>query len=698
MKDTFLSAKLINETLLRVNIHTGIPFQAVEGHLEIDGIPGKKLLPRRVSTLQSSTIADFQFESPLELGHSYVLAMPGYGRVPVDVSELTELPDFDEKYGYDGDDLGATYVKGGVAFALWAPLASSVLLYHRTNKSDPFEITPCTRTDKGVYRALLKGKKGPIEYFYEVTNSEIAVKVTDPYAKASSANGRTSFAIDWSKQKRELSRECLPRYQNPTDCIIYETSVRDLTVSSYTDIEHKGKFLGLAEKGRKTKGGKPAGLDYLKSLGITHVQLLPIYDFKSVDEEHPFDSYNWGYDPAQYFVPEGSFATDPNDPYSRILELKEMVKTFHEAGIAVVMDVVYNHVYEYQSSVFEKVVPNYYFRKRHSGAMATTSGCGDDFASERKMVGKLIREACAFWQDEYGIDGFRFDLMGIIDVDTLNAIAERALAKNPFFLLYGEGWNMGGDVSKMLGHMGNYKEMPKFAFFNDFYREGAKRYCAGDYDAMSQFKNALISSSVDYIFQPHFSSGLQSINYVECHDNETYYDYLSKRFPKMDLEEKLSRCSLALHSVLFSLGIPLIHMGQEIAQSKFGLDNTYNAGDEPNKFSYRLMEERYEMVERFIKAVEIRKKEKFFHFYDPASIIHVLDVVDFQGALRLFSIDSNVIAPRKQISCYFNPTSNYLTYGESLPCKLLLASSSQCGCEKGEVRIAPFSLVITVNE
>lgn len=698
MKETFLSAKFVTPSLIRTTIMSELPFTRPSAFLEIDGVPGRKIEPSRVTSLQSLSVIDYILDKPIELGHSFIIAIPNYGRSPVNVTELTESPWFNDRYTYDGDDLGAIFSDDGVSFAIWAPLASRVILHYRKDREKKFEMALMERTFRGVFRAKLQEKEGPIEYYFSITNNECTVRAVDPYAKSSSANGKTSFAIDFSKLEHDFSDRCLPRLQSPTEAVIYEASVRDLTISSYTDIVHKGTFAGLAEKGRKTLSGKlPAGLDYVKSLGVTHLQLLPIYDFKTVDEEHPLASYNWGYDPAQYFVPEGSYATDPNDPYSRVNELKAMVKAFHEQGIRIVMDVVYNHVYEYITHNLEKVLPNYYFRKRYNGTMASTSGCGDDLATEKPMVRKMILDCCKWWIDEYGIDGFRFDLMGIIDCDTLLKIKDYAKAKKPDFLLYGEGWNMGGDVNFPLGHMGNYRLLPDYGFFNDFFRENAKRYAAGELDAMNALKNAIISSSLDFIVPRHFLNGTQSINYVECHDNETYFDWLSNRYSNMNEDEKLRRVELANNLVLFSFGIPFIHMGQEIAQSKFGNGNTYNSGDRENKFSYRLLEEREEMYERFKKAVAFRKKAKLLHLYDPSTIANTMDVTDFDGAIRLFYLDQNFIAPKKQVSIFYNPNNRPLSYGEPIKCS---ASYISCGDNSDEekshtVKIPAMSIVYT---
>ena len=665
MKDTFLNAKLVQPDLLRLVIFSSLSWERIEPRLVVDGIPGPKMKPTRLNTLSALAIADFHLEKPLELGHSYFFVMPQYGSVPVDVSEAARFPDFDARFAYDGDDLGYTYSHKETKFALWAPLASKVIVSYRDKPTDEFTPVKMHRTQKGVFRAAIKGDHAGAEYHYFVTNSEISVRVTDPYAKGSTVNGGESVVVDFSAIKIRTHRVDLPILESPSDAIIYEAHVRDMTIHPDTNVQRKGTFLGMVEKGRMTKGGNPAGLDYILGLGVTHVQLLPIYDYKTVDETNPSSGYNWGYDPAQYFVPEGSFASVLNDPLSRIRDCKEMISQFHANGIRVVMDVVYNHVFEYENSVFEKVVPNYYFRHRSSGSMANTSGCGDDLASERPMVRKLIVDACKWWIDQYYVDGFRFDLMGIIDCETLNEIADYALSKDPRFLLYGEGWNMGGEVHQPLGHMGNYKDLPRYGFFNDYYRETYKRLFCEDLGALNDAKQTLIGSCVDYIYPAKFLDANQTVNYVECHDNATFFDFLAGRRGDLDEPTRLRLVEAATKAILFSIGIPFIHMGQEIGLTKFGEDNTYNKGDIYNRFDYALLDQRIEMSKRIGQAIALRRKLRPFHIFDPRVIGPALNVSDENGLIRMNFADTNLIAPRKNLELIINPTCRDI--GVSLP-------------------------------
>jgi pullulanase len=549
MKDTFIQARLVSPDLIRLVIFSSVPFDRLEAKLIRDRKDEENLNIVHISSTASTIIADFHAEKPIELGHSYALHIPSYGFAPLDVSEATTFPDFDSKYTYSGHDLGSIYTPTATVFTLWAPLASDVLLKICKKGESAFVIHKMKREAKGIFRLTLAGDYELARYHFLVTNCEVTVDTTDPYAKCSTANGEDSVVANFAKLKEDFHKDSLPVMNSYSDAIIYEGSVRDLTIDKHSDIVAKGTYAGLIERGRKTTHGMPAGFDYLCSLGITHLQLLPIFDFKTVNEKDPASGYNWGYDPAQYFVPEGSYSSKPNDPYARIKEVQRMVSTFHKAGIRIVMDVVFNHVFNYLNNSLEKVVPNFYFRRRHDGKMANTSGCGDDLASERPMVGRLIYDACEWWIRTYGIDGFRFDLMGIIDTGTLDKIQGMASSLDQHFICYGEGWNMGGDVNVPLGYMSNYRLLPRFAFFNDRYRDTTKKWITSPYGNQNEFKFVYVSSSVDFYDKPKFLNANQSLNYIECHDNGTVYDFVDSQHPDYSIQDKLSICKLGFATV-----------------------------------------------------------------------------------------------------------------------------------------------------
>ncbi|MCF0116513.1 MAG: type I pullulanase, partial [Bacilli bacterium] len=397
-----------------------------------------------------------------------------------------------------------------------------------------------------------------------------------------------------------------------------------------TNIENKGKYLGLIEEGKITKGGHQAGFDYFKSLGFTHLQLLPVLDFVTVDENNPDKTYNWGYDPMQYFALEGSYSTNPNDPYSRIIEFKKLVSSFHKAGIRINLDVVYNHIYKVETSILQKIVPNYYFRRDKQNKFLNHSYCGNELASERPMVRKLILDSIRNLIEEYHIDGIRFDLMGLIDINTMKEVEKLVHSIKKDAMIYGEGWNMYTETSDRseLATMDNADKLPNIAFFNDRYRNivrgaGDKAhlnepgYMLGSFNYKDGFLFAYFGGTIDKPFPPLFSNLNQSINYVECHDNATLYDAIRHSTDDID-ELRLVRKINKL--LILSLGIPFIHAGQELGLTKFNHHNTYNKGDRFNKFDYSLLDQRYDMALSMATSIKNRKELSIFRCEDMSYI------------------------------------------------------------------------------
>lgn len=651
MIDTFFGANLVNYNTIRIAIFSNIsknkntPFELIT-----DGEVFEKLTVTKQSFLNGISIFECKPKYPIVLGKRYVIQCRDFGTTSLNVNDATSFYHFDSEFYYDGDDLGFTYSKERTTFKIWAPLASKVTLFIRRNGGEIFKTYIMERLDKGVYSITLEGDYDRYFYRYQVTNSGMSFITTDPYGKASSANGKDSAVIDFSKTNVDLNEENLPTYNNPSECVIYELNVRDFTIDPSTNISSKGKFLGLTEEGRKTKGNNPCGLDYLKEIGVTHVQLLPIYDFKTVDELNPNSSYNRGYDPQQYFVPEGSFSIDPNDPYSRIIELKKMVAALHKNNIKVVMDVVFNHVYAYETSVFEKVVPNYYFRKNKNGTLCNGSGCGNDLASERPMVRKLIIDSLVYWMKEFGIDGYRFDLMGLIDIETMSLAAKKIKEIKKDALIYGEGWDMNTNLpSDKKTSIYNSFKVKDIGFFNDSFRDIVRGnsdlknpfggYMMGDLNYREGFKFALMGGVVNYLYPPRFFSANQSINYVECHDNCTIFDKISAA---LDLNEAnaLTLINSINSVILFSNGVPFFHAGQEIGLTKKMQDNTYNLGDEYNKFDYSVLDKRLNSYLYFKSVIALKKKmDKLgINYSSPKEIESSKEFVDLENGALLIKV------------------------------------------------------------
>ena len=712
MINTFFGANLVDYHTIRIAIFSEISkSQSSPFNLIIDGEEIVILEVVKQSFLNGLCLYECRSKNKIELGKNYVIQCRDFGVTSLNVNEATTFPDFDIDFYYSGDDLGFTYTKERTTFKIWAPLASKVSLFIRNNNKNNFATYKMKRGDRGVYSITLEGDYEGYAYRYSITNSGLNFITTDPYGKASTANGKDSLVIDFNKVKIDLNEDKLPTYKQYDQAIIYELSVRDMTIDHTTDIVNKGKYLGLTEEGRKTKGGNPAGLDYIKYLGVTHVQLLPIYDFKTVDELNPDASYNWGYDPAQYFVPEGSFATKPNDPYSRIVELKKMISAFHKNGIKVNMDVVYNHVYASEFSVFERVVPNYYFRKNKNGTLCNASGCGNDLDTSRTMVRKMIVDGLVYWMKEYGIDGYRFDLMGLIDIDTMNLALKELRKIKPDCMLYGEGWDMPTALpSEKKTTIFNSFKTPEIGYFNDTFRDICRGnndlknnsypgYILGNTNFLEGFKFVYLGSCVNYCYEPRFKSQQQSINYLECHDNCTLFDKITREFKDEDDEFKLKVLRLANSIVLFSFGVPFFHAGQEIGLSKKMEDNTYNKGDEYNKFDYSVLDKRFSNVRYLSSLINARKNySKTFNVYNGSEQIaksNVFKNLD-GGALQveIFGKDEDYIY-------VFNPTRENINVSFDDYCQVIVGEAGYLKNSEIYIQnlvVAPFTCNVFVKK
>lgn len=688
MKDTSIFAKLLAENKIRITI---ISTLTKPDHSPIllmkDETNTVALKVDKVTKMNMMAVYECTPPYLIELGHRYNIYIEPYGICSLDVSDTLYADDFDTKYFYGGNDLGITYSKESTTFVLWAPQSSYVLLKISKDGKN-FTYHQMNRELKGIFRLTLKGDYNKALYNYVIENNGVVRVATDPYAISSTANGRNSVVVDLNSIDIDLENDVPDKLNKYTDAVIYELHVRDFTINKNTNIVHKGKFLGLVEEGRKTTDGKPAGLDYLKYLGVTHVQLLPIYDYKTVDEESPDTKYNWGYDPQQYFVPEGSFSTNPNDGYSRVVELKKMVKKLHHNNIKVIMDVVYNHMYEYATTNLEATVPGYYFRRHPNGTMSNGSFCGDDLATEKKMVSKYIVDCCIHWIKTYGIDGFRFDLMGIIDKFTLMKIYKEAIKIKPDFMIYGEGWNMPTFLpDEMKSSMNNAFALPKIGFFNDTFRDLVKGptsehefyvpgYCTGDFSYREGFKFAYCGSSIHYVYNPKFVNATQSLNYVECHDNGTLYDKIVACKYLTD-DKEIFRVLKQVNTVtMFAFGIPFIHMGQEIGLSKNMHQNTYNKGDKYNQMRYDLVDQRFKLVDYMRDLIAFRKKATFMHEYQPEAIKKLINFIDLDSGALLIKYNKVDFDDEKvDIYMFINPGDDTVYYDSELDLEVIFGEN-----------------------
>lgn len=544
------------------------------------------------------------FAEALDNTKKYVLIYDG-NEYEVIMPNIYSTSEFEAEYTYSGNDLGATWTSEKTSFRVWAPTATSVKvnLYESGTKGteDLIEQLEMTADVNGTWVAEKEGDLNGTYYTYVVEVGEEVNEACDPYARTTGVNGDRAMVIDLASTNPEGWDTDVDPNAGKTynDAIIYELHVRDLSTDENSGITNVGKYLGLIETGTKTPSGIATGLDHIKELGITHLHLLPVYDYGSVDESRlDTPQFNWGYDPVNYNVPEGSYSTDPYNGEVRVKEMKQMVKGLHDNGISVVMDVVYNHVHSASSFCFNNIVPMYFSRVSDTGKFSNGSGCGNDTASERSMVKKYIVDSVKYWADEYHIDGFRFDLVGLIDTETINEIVTEVHKDHPNVIFYGEGWTMSTELTKggyTMATQVNSEKTPGFAYFSDTIRDGLKGHVFNNqelgYVSGARDKEA----TIEYCFlgdAPVWcSSPAQAVNYASCHDNMTLIDRITNSTPNNTVEERIRMNNLAAAIYMTSEGIPFMQAGEEMLRTKVKEDgsfdeNSYSSSDEINNLKW----------------------------------------------------------------------------------------------------------------
>lgn len=558
---------------------------------------------------------------------------------------------------YSGKDLGLTYTPDSSTFKVWAPSAKSMrlLLYQAGEGGEPQSIIEMDPSKQGVWKAVVKGDlKRRFYAFQTQIRGNWSNPVPDPYAKAVGVNGMRAMVLDlgdtnpanWDFDRR-------PELKSYSDIILYELHVRDLTSHPSSGSHYPGKYLAFTEKGTLSPDGQITGLDHIRQLGVTHVHLLPVFDFRSIDERLPLDKapYNWGYDPQNYNVPEGSYATDPFDGAVRIREFKQMVKAMHEAGLRVVMDVVYNHTGWTEESLFHQLVPGYYYRQDDKGGFSNASACGNEIASERAMVRKFIVESVAYWAKEYHIDGFRFDLMGIHDLETMNAVRKVLDQIDPTIFIYGEGWTAGGSPlpDSLRALKANTFKLDRIAAFSDEFRDGLRGHVFSPTDtgfisgkpglkqsvefgiAGAVFHPQIDYSQVNYSKAPWANEPTQAINYASCHDNHTLWDRLALSAGKKSRGLRFRMQKLAMAMVLSSQGVPFLHAGSEILRTKQGVENSFESPDSINQINWAWKETNAELFDYVQALITIRKLHPAFRMPTAAMIRERLTFVEHES-------------------------------------------------------------------
>ena len=626
------------------------------------------------------------FSSPLTIGGAYTVALDGFGTAPITTGAVMNSKEFDDLYSYSGDDLGNTYTAAKTSFRVWAPTAQDVKLvtYGTADKiaSEGTEIV-MTKDVKGTWIASINGDQNGLVYTYKAKVGSETNEAVDPYVRATTINGGKGVVVDL-KALALASAAPKPAFSGKTtDAVFYELHVRDASIdpSSGVSAANRGKFLGLTELGTKTPNKKsPTVLSAIKDLGVTHVQLLPVYDYASIDESKSGE-YNWGYDPQNYNVPEGSYSSDPTNPTKRITELKQVVDTFHKNGMRAVMDVVYNHVSSASAFSMEKLVPGYFFRTEPDGNLANGTGCGNEVASDRSMVRKYIVDSVKYWATEYGFDGFRFDLMGILDTTTMNQIRTELNKIDPSIVIIGEGWDMGDVLDGSLkATQKNASQMPGIAHFNDTIRDGIKGsvfnhsetgYAQGKLSAISAVKSGVVGQ-VAYDATAGGGWGAVeptvSVNYVEAHDNLTLFDKLLASMPKASAAERQRVFTLASSIAILAQGLPFIHAGQEFMRTKGGNDNSYNAGDKPNALKWNTRVTNASVVNYFKGLLALRKSHPAFRMSTAAEVRSNLKFIDAPNGVLAYSLNGAAAGDSwKTIVVAHNPNKKAVTV--KLPAK-----------------------------
>ncbi len=648
--------------------------------------------------------------------------VPGTAQAAEVDYSIYSTEEFETEFTYTGNDLGAVWTKDATAFRVWAPTADSVKvnLYESgtAGTEDLLEQLEMTKDVNGTWIVSKEGDLNGVYYTYEVSMDGKVNEACDPYARTTGVNGQRAMVIDLTSTNPEGWEEDVdPHYGNAvTDAVIYELHVRDLSSDASSGIANTGKFLGLTETGTVNSQGVSTGLDHMKKLGITHLHLLPSYDYASVDETDPEAPFNWGYDPVNYNVPEGSYSTDPYNGEVRVKEMKQMIKTLHDNGISVVLDVVYNHVSNAETFCFNQIVPGYFSRISADGVYSNGSYCGNDTASERAMVKKYIVDSVKYWADEYHMDGFRFDLVGLIDTETINACMEEVHKTHPNVIFYGEGWTMGTQLTKegyTMTTQPNSTVVPGFAFFSDTIRDSLRGpvgnnrengYLAGKGGHTSTIRDAFMGKA------SWCKSPTQTVNYASCHDNMTLYDRLTMSCPDATVEERIRMNNLAAAIYMTSQGIPFIHAGEEMLRSKpmwngeFD-DNSYKSSDKVNSLKWdNLNDPVYQdVVDYYAGLIAFRKAHPALRMTDAEEVAaHITPMPGLDFNVVACHISSGANGEENEIVVIFNPRGSEtvvtLPEGEWHVCvDAENAGTESLGTAQTEVTVAPISAMVLVK-
>ncbi len=569
---------------------------------------GREVPVASLSSLNNNVITGvITLSEALDISKPCTVTLRGYGEKAAVPTRIFDSDAFISEYTYDGDDLGSTVLPDEkTCFRLWAPTATAVelKLFEQGDGGEAYLTLPMEYGEKGVWSVTAPCGHGTY-YTYLVTTGEGTKETVDPYARSAGVNGNRGMVTDLKQTDPEgfENDAFISGIGAYNEAVIWEVHVRDFS-NRITSSAYPGKYLAFTEHGLTNEAGEPVGLDYLTDLGITHVHLQPVYDYATVDESNPEAQFNWGYDPKNYNVPEGSYSTDPYYGEVRIREFKQMVQALHSAGLGVIMDVVYNHTFD-ADSCLSRTVPYYYYRYNGLGELSNGSGCGNETASERIMCRKYIVDSVTYWAREYHVDGFRFDLMALHDVETMQAVEQAVHAINPCALIYGEGWTGGTSALSLnlQATQGNIRQVKPsegaiggIAVFNDAIRDGLKGsvFDANDRGYISGQVSKGTANRV--IFGLTGGAKMSSvswwvennavINYMACHDNNTLWDKLAISNAAASKEERLRMNRFGTSIIMIGKGIPFFLAGEEMLRTKGGDHNSYASPDGVNNLDW----------------------------------------------------------------------------------------------------------------
>jgi len=635
-----LSPNLVSstfESLTEIRLETSVPIEDAEG-VEVRTGSDEPVEIREVVVENRSTLR-VVLEDEIVLEETYFIMKDGFKEeIQVSLSGLFDSEAFHEAFYYDGNDLGFVYSPTETTFRVWAPTASHVVLnlYEEGSGDNLIAAIPTSRDEKGTWIATVEGDLNLTYYTYEVTVYGRTQEAVDPYARAVGVNGRRGMVIDLETTNPEGWGNSRPDFSgNLTDAVIYELHMRDWSSHESSDIEHVGQFLQFTE---------PGATDHMTALGITHLHLLPVFSFSSIDETRLDEpQFNWGYDPLNYNAPQGSYSTDPTRGEIRINEFKQMVQSLHDNGIRVVMDVVYNHTGPTADSDFNKIVPGYYYRQDAYGNFSDGSGCGNETASDRGMMRRFIVDSVVYWATEYQVDGFRFDLMALHDVDTMNEVRAVLDEIDPTIMIYGEGWDAGGSAldPDLAASKVNAGLVPGIAMFNDDLRDGVKGsvfveeepgFVNGNFSFAERVKFGIVGAvwhpQIDYQLvgqaggssEPWAIDAAQSVNYVSAHDNHTLFDKLRLTLPDTDFETIKAMQKQSNAIVLTAQGVPFLHAGVEMMRTKDFDHNSYQSPDEVNQLNWNWLDEHQDVFEYYQGLIALRAAHPAFRMSEQEDI------------------------------------------------------------------------------